>query len=161
MWNKEECGNYKWEKNVFTPSAIKKAVGKMNEMFSGLSQNDSNEFIQFLLITIHEDLNRIKERPRIVMPSPEQLLKLTDQELQKLYTEAHLKQNQSIIQDIMFGQTMNVVRCHTCDCQSKNFEPFMTISVPLSKDVEPQPAATQTLTSTATAGPKFETSLID
>ena len=49
MWNKAECGTYSWEKSVFSPDALKKAIGNANELFKGMQQNDTNEFLQFLL----------------------------------------------------------------------------------------------------------------
>ena len=33
--------------------------------FSGYEQHDSQEFLAFLLDSLHEDLNRVKEKPHV------------------------------------------------------------------------------------------------
>ena len=78
MWNKAECGTHSWEKTVFSPDALKKAIGKKNELFKGTQQNDTNEFLQFLLDQLHEDLNRVKEKPYLTMPSDLKILGYND-----------------------------------------------------------------------------------
>ncbi len=46
--------------NTFNPFAIKKAVGKLNAMFGGFGQQDSSEFLYYILDGLHEDINRVK-----------------------------------------------------------------------------------------------------
>jgi len=50
---------------VFTPDGIKSAVSSINQMLSGYAQHDSQEFFSFLIDGLHEDLNRIAEKPYI------------------------------------------------------------------------------------------------
>lgn len=78
MWNKAESGSYSWDKNVFSPDVLKKAIGKKNELFKGTQQNDTNEFLQFLLDQLHEDLNRVKDKPYLTMPSDLKILGYND-----------------------------------------------------------------------------------
>lgn len=42
---------------------MKKAISRFNSQFSGWSQNDSHEFLLFLLDMLHEDLNLIENKP--------------------------------------------------------------------------------------------------
>ena len=49
MWNKAKFGSHTWDKDVFCPDQLKKVIGKKNELFKGTSQNDTNEFLQFML----------------------------------------------------------------------------------------------------------------
>lgn len=60
MWNEAENGS-----KCFNPILLKRAIGMKNDMFKGNQQHDSNELLQFLLDQIHEDLNRIQERPKL------------------------------------------------------------------------------------------------
>ena len=41
------------------------AVGRFAEQFSGYQQQDSQELMAFLLDGLHEDLNRIKQKPYV------------------------------------------------------------------------------------------------
>jgi ubiquitin C-terminal hydrolase len=50
------------------PRGFKEAVGKFAPQFSGFEQQDSQELLTFLLDGLHEDLNRIKEKPYVKLP---------------------------------------------------------------------------------------------
>lgn len=51
------------DQNVVIPSRLKWTIGKVKEMFSGYEQQDSQEFLLFMLDTLHEDLNRVIKKP--------------------------------------------------------------------------------------------------
>ena len=51
------------EEGTFSPSHLKNSIGKFQPMFSGYSQHDSGELITYLLDGLHEDLNRVIEKP--------------------------------------------------------------------------------------------------
>lgn len=51
--------------SAFAPTKLKKAIGKFQPMFSGYNQHDSSELINYLLDGLHEDLNRVKEKPYV------------------------------------------------------------------------------------------------
>ena len=48
-----------------SPSVLKRAIGKFQPMFMGYEQHDSGELITYLLDGLHEDLNRVKEKPYV------------------------------------------------------------------------------------------------
>jgi hypothetical protein len=124
MWNHPKGG-------VFNPMILKRAIGMKNSLFKGNSQHDSNELIQFLLDQLHEDLNRVKIKPYIEMPSDDQIQKqhMTDEQLAVFFNEVHLKRNESIIQDMIFGQFKSIVICDNCKTESKKIEQFLTVPV--------------------------------
>ena len=37
MWNKEQVGSYSWEKDVFSPGDLKRAIARKNCLFEGYS----------------------------------------------------------------------------------------------------------------------------
>merc|ERR1712241_86032 len=47
------------------PRTFKKTLAQFSPRFTGYQQQDSHEFLAFLLDGIHEDLNRIKKKPYI------------------------------------------------------------------------------------------------
>ena len=48
-----------WKLNQeITPRTFKKTIGELNPVFNGYSQNDSQEFLSFVLDQIHEELKR-------------------------------------------------------------------------------------------------------
>ena len=44
------------------PSDFKNTIGEINPIFKGNEQQDSQEFLSFLLQGLHEDLNKVKEK---------------------------------------------------------------------------------------------------
>ena len=49
------------------PRAFKMAVGRFAPQFSGYQQQDSQELLTFLLDGLHEDLNRVRQKPYVEM----------------------------------------------------------------------------------------------
>eukprot|EP01155_Anaeramoeba_flamelloides_P008983 Anaeramoba_flamelloidesa137904_9.p1 GENE.a137904_9~~a137904_9.p1 ORF type:complete len:110 (+),score=19.56 a137904_9:3-332(+) len=50
------------EFSVITPRDFKQILGRFAVQFQGFGQQDSQEFISYLLDGLHEDLNRIKKK---------------------------------------------------------------------------------------------------
>lgn len=130
MWNEDQSSKSanSWQK-AFNPFALKRAIGTKNDMFKGNAQHDSGELLVTLLDQIHEDLNRVSTKPKIEMPADEEIEKLNDLQISELQTEAHLKQNQSVIIDLFFGQKQSSITCSNCNHISKQLQPFMTMFI--------------------------------
>jgi ubiquitin C-terminal hydrolase len=70
------------------------------QRFAGTNQQDSAEFVNYLLDIIHEDLNRVVKKPYIEM-SEEQ--NRSDSAVAKEFWDAFTARNRSIIVDLMYG----------------------------------------------------------
>jgi ubiquitin carboxyl-terminal hydrolase 4/11 len=121
------------QKPSFPPSEFKKTIGRFAPNFSGYGQQDSQEFLAFLLDGLHEDLNRVRKKPYVerdeligVLPSEDQLRTLG----QKSW-DGHKLRNDSVIVDLCQGMYKSTVVCPVCDVVSVTFDPFMDLSVPL------------------------------
>jgi hypothetical protein len=110
------------------PSDVKRAVGQINTQFSGYAQNDSQELISTLLDALHEDQNRVKNKPYIELPDANGR---PDEEVAAEAWKAHLARNNSIVTDLFHGQFKSTVRCPACGRVSVTFDPFCAVSVPL------------------------------
>ena len=47
------------------PNRIKRSLDEVAKQFAGWTQQDSHEFLAFLLDTVHEDVNRVSNKPHI------------------------------------------------------------------------------------------------
>jgi ubiquitin carboxyl-terminal hydrolase 4/11 len=122
-----------YQKPSLPPSEFKKVIGRFAPNFSGYGQQDSQEFLAFVLDGLHEDLNRVRKKPYVerdelvgVHPSEEQLKRLGDRSW-----EGHKLRNDSIVVDLWQGMYKSTVVCPVCDVVSVTFDPFMDLSVPL------------------------------
>jgi ubiquitin carboxyl-terminal hydrolase 4/11/15 len=108
--------DFKWKLERFAPQ------------FAGYQQHDSQELLAFLLDGLHEDLNRIKQKPYTENP---EVKDQPEDVVSKLAWETHRKRNDSIIVDWFQGQLKSTLVCPKCDRVSITFDPFMYLSLPL------------------------------
>eukprot|EP01015_Nassula_variabilis_P012009 TRINITY_DN1971_c0_g1_i5.p1 TRINITY_DN1971_c0_g1~~TRINITY_DN1971_c0_g1_i5.p1 ORF type:complete len:772 (-),score=46.56 TRINITY_DN1971_c0_g1_i5:32-2347(-) len=120
-----------WEgsSSFFSPWDLKKTVGDFQPQFKGYSQHDSQEFLNYLLDGIHEDLNRVKNKPYTEVIEGDGTK--SDQEVAQQSWNTYLKRNNSIIVDFMQGQFKSQIQCPTCSKISITFDPFLSVSLPI------------------------------
>ena len=106
---------------------FKKAVGNCNDRFRGMSQQDTHEFVTFLIDSLHEDLNRVKEKKYIEKEERE----LPDEIKSKIEWNNYLRRNQSILVDLFYGQFKSTVTCSECKKSCIDFNIFSSLSVNL------------------------------
>merc|ERR1719447_1006625 len=90
MW----CGKFTY----VVPRAFKMAVGRFAPQFSGYQQQDSQELLTFLLDGLHEDLNRIRQKPYVEMSDSDGR---PDHEVASEAWENYKKRNVSVTFDPM------------------------------------------------------------
>ncbi|KCV71712.1 hypothetical protein H696_01135 [Fonticula alba] len=111
-----------------SPRDFKSFVGRCWFQFAGYDQHDSQEFLQYLLDGLHEDLNRIENKPFVENPS---YTGQPDEELAAAFLEAYEKRNKSAIMDLFQGQYKSEIVCNTCHQKSITFDPYISLSVPV------------------------------
>ena len=117
-------------KSVVDPTEFKRQLGTFAPQFSGFHQHDAQELISFLLDGIHEDLNRVKEKPYI----EDRDCDGTNDEVDAIEAwKNYLRRNRSLVVDLFQGQFRNTCKCLTCGHVNIRFEPFMYLSLPMSE----------------------------
>lgn len=112
----------------FSPREFKYTIGTFNSMFSGYSQQDSQELLQSLLDGLHEDLNRILKKPYVEVPDMDDL---SDSDKAQKSWELYSLRNDSVIVDLFQGQYKSRVECISCGKWSVKFDPYMFLSLPI------------------------------
>jgi len=116
------------------PREFKSIVGRFGPSFSGYQQQDSQEFLAFLLDGMHEDLNRIMKKPYTEKPDS------TDEmvgnprliaELAERHWDIYKKRNDSAVADLFGGLYKSTLVCPECEKVSITFDPFMDLTLPL------------------------------
>ena len=109
--------------NSIVPREFKSMIGRFNHSFAGYGQQDTQELIAFLLDGLHEDLNRIYQKPYIEKPDWKDGGDEADLALfAKECWEGYKKRNDSAIVDLFQGQLKSTLVCP--DCNKVCFMPF-------------------------------------
>ena len=116
------------DNRTVAPIKLRWTMGKYKECFSSFQQQDSQEFLSVLLDGLHEDLNRVTDKPYVE-------LKDSDGRPDVLVAaeawDNHSLRNKSIIVDLFHGQHKSKVTCKVCGNESVRCDPFFTLSLPL------------------------------
>ncbi|XP_075993223.1 ubiquitin carboxyl-terminal hydrolase 32 isoform X3 [Genypterus blacodes] len=118
------------QKNL-APLKLRWTIAKYAPRFNGFQQQDSQELLAFLLDGLHEDLNRVHEKPYVELKDSDGR---PDWEVASEAWENHLRRNRSIVVDLFHGQLKSQVKCKTCGHISARFDPFNFLSLPLPMD---------------------------
>lgn len=120
MWS----GNDK----VVKPQAMKAEMGRICTQFSGYQQQDSQEFLIYLLDNLHEDLNRIKNPPYVEdydgNGEPDEMIAIEQ-------WKRFRKRNESHLTDTMYGQLRSRLTDPFTNQTSVKFEAFSSFAVPI------------------------------
>ena len=120
---------WKNDEKYLNPSSFKSIFAHFVRKFSGFAQQDSNEFLIYLLDKIHEDLNSVSNKPYIEIE--EKGKDETDEEASKRWWEKHLLRENSIIVDLFHGQFKSTITCNYCNRVAVNFDSYIFLSLPI------------------------------
>jgi len=122
-------GLWKPAARIIDPSSLKGAVQRFAPRFSGYNQEDSQEFLRYLLEGLHEDVNRVSVKPQPINTEIDSDLSVEEQGMEAW--KRYLRRDDSKLVDIFVGQLKSTLRCSTCDYESVTFEPFWDLSLPI------------------------------
>ena len=110
---------------------LKKMVGKIKEDFNNSQQQDANEYLNFLIDTLHEEINMhaskiyIEERDEVFNNN-------TINEVGNIYWANSLRRNASFIDSLFMFQLKSNLKCKKCNTVKYNFENNYMFNLPLS-----------------------------
>ncbi|XP_041129479.1 ubiquitin carboxyl-terminal hydrolase 19-like isoform X8 [Polyodon spathula] len=119
---------WKGTHNAFQPSNLKAIVASKASQFTGYAQHDAQEFMAFLLDGLHEDLNRIQNKPYTETVDSDGR---PDEVVAEEAWQRHKMRNDSFIVDLFQGQYKSKLVCPVCSKVSITFDPFLYLPVPL------------------------------
>lgn len=101
---------------------------------AGWDQQDSQEFLMFLLDGLSEDLNRILKKPYIEKPDSTDEMVHDRKALEDFAVRSwdiYKARNDSVITDLFAGMYKSTLVCPTCDKVSIIFDPFSSLTLPI------------------------------
>ena len=116
------------------PRPFKTMIGRHASQFSGYGQQDSQEFLGFLLDALQEDLSRVATKPYIEKPdSTDDMINnpAAIREMADKVWDITKKRDDSVIADLFTGMYKSTLICPVCEKVSITFDPFNNLTLPL------------------------------
>ena len=121
----------KYKDYYYAPEDFKNKISRMNPLFEGIAANDAKDLVNFIIMTLHLELNKI------IKINENKSLRLIDQTNSKLMFEVFSKefaqQNHSIISDLFYGVNCNTTQCCKCNTKIYNYQTYFFIVFPLEE----------------------------
>jgi ubiquitin carboxyl-terminal hydrolase 4/11/15 len=114
---------------VTNPKEFRNFIGKILNQFNSSKQQDSHEFLSLFLDNLHEDINRITNKPYLELEERKE--GESDKEASERWWKIHRLRENSIISDLFHGQLKSTISCNICKNTSITYNPFMFLSLSL------------------------------
>ena len=128
MWPKDLDSKDKY----YAPYDFKNKISKMNSLFEGIAANDSKDLVNFIIMTLHEELNKAKG-----IDQNDNSLPIIDQtnknQVFQIFIEDFKKRNQSIISDLFYAINCNITKCGNCQIEIYNYQIYFFLIFPLEE----------------------------
>ena len=114
----------------YAPEEFKKKISKMNSLFEGIAANDAKDLVNFIIMTLHEELNKAKY---INNNNNEIIDQRNKQLIFKNFMINFTSQNQSIISDLFYSMNCTITECLNCYNKLYNYQIYFFIVFPLEE----------------------------
>ena len=130
--------DYRWIKTknkqrniIINPEPFKRISGHIREDFSTNEQQDANEFLNFILDELNEELN-IKINGKYY-PNLDDIMakKNTKDELSNIYWANSIRRSASFINALFNFQLESILTCENCKSQKRTFETYNNLYLPI------------------------------
>ena len=128
-----------WLKNKdyypsYSPYHFKNIISEMNPLFQGIQANDSKDLVQFIIMTLHEELNN----PKLITNNniSNQNMSINSNNYQQAFNNyiSNFSENyKSIISDIFYGTECSIIKCALCNNTIYNIQCFNMMFFPLEQ----------------------------
>ena len=117
-------------KPYYAPYEFKEKISKLNPLFQGVAANDSKDLINFIVMTLHEELN-IKND---IINISNQILDQTSKEMMFQEFANDFKQRyNSLASQLFYGMNYNSTQCTQCRFILYNYQVYFFLVFPLEE----------------------------
>ena len=117
-------------KSYYAPRDFKAKISKMNSLFEGVAANDAKDLVNFIIMTLHEELNAAKKD----VINENNLIDQSDkQKVFNSFMKEFTQKNQSIISDLFYSTNLSITECSNCHISLYNYQIYFFIVFPLEE----------------------------
>ena len=107
--------------NYYAPYEFKEKISNMNPLFKGVQANDSKDLVNFIIMTLHEELNKA-DKKRVLNNNNQFINQLNKEVVLQTFLSNFANENKSIISDIFYGISYTSTQCLNCAGIKYNFQ---------------------------------------
>ena len=124
---------------LLTPTSFRNAISMKNSMWGRREQQDSQEFLNFLLCSIEEEIKRkvifVPGRNFNMEPNKENLYNTIQNIHKNIIKQNSFMDEYSIIKKLFGGMVHNMIKCDYCGNMSHNYDSFFTLQLNVQNDI--------------------------
>ena len=116
--------NESYSQKIYNPEEFKNKISKMNPLLKEIVSNDAKDLINFIIITLHKELNKANKsniKDNINLDQRNQQMMLNN------FMQHFVLENQSIISDLFYGTNCNMIQCSGCNTIFYNYQNYFFI----------------------------------
>ena len=131
--NKITINYIKSLKRSYPPRDFKEKISKMNPLFEGIAANDAKDLVNFLIMTLHKELN--KAPPEIIDANVGNIFQeqLDKKFMFQKFSKNFIKHYKSVISDLFYAMNCTATKCCNCQTMSYNYQIYFFMMFPLEE----------------------------
>ena len=118
-------------KKFYAPYDFKEKISKMNPLFEGIQANDSKDLVNFIIMTLHDELN--KANPLNISNNNINIDQRNKDLVFNSFIQNFTEDNKSIISDLFYGVYYTITQCQNCKTISFNYQIYFFLIFPLEE----------------------------
>ena len=112
----------------YIPEKFKEKISKMNELFKGAQANDSKDLVNFIVMQLHEELNKGKK-----LDNNQDIMQNDEMTIYNNFCQSCFQENNSIISNLFYGINGTMYECQRCKTRKYNFQVSFFYIFPLEE----------------------------
>jgi ubiquitin C-terminal hydrolase len=116
----------------FIPKSFKEKISEINPLFEGAQANDAKDLVNFLIMTLHEELNKAPKKKDLTTNNL--MIDQTNRDLVfQNFVQSFINDNMSLISDLFYAMNVNITECLNCRNRKYNFQIYFFLNFPLEE----------------------------
>ena len=103
----------------------------MNPLFEGIAANDSKDLVNFIIMTLHEELNKANKKNNI--NDNINVDQRNNQLMFNVFAQDFMEKNKSIISDLFYSINCSITECLNCHNKLYNYQTYFFLTFPLEE----------------------------
>ena len=116
----------------YAPYEFKNKISEMDPLFAGAQANDAKDLVNFIVMTLHQELN--KDNLNDEINEDNTIVDCTNQQMMlQHFVNKFKNENKSIISDLFYAVYGSSISCTNCGIEKYNYQTYFFLIFPLEE----------------------------